>query len=239
MMSFAVLGLRSVFQLPVSLTANWVLRITQLCSPQKLHRRYPSVAAAPRGRPGLDRLGLFIDSFSAVHHVVAHLVVLALYGWALIELGLIDFYKVPFTCSYLPGKSNIQYVFWGVLVVLLIVVMAIAEFEQRSFTDPVLLFRLLIVFAAVPWALGLQSYQANSAVLYFEELPEDVILPSDLLHRSLQRPTHRFDGIAPQAHGWPNERRRPHRSATAALLLNHAALRTQPPSAASYTSSAS
>jgi hypothetical protein len=32
MMIFAVFGLRNVFSLPISLTANWVLRTTQLCS---------------------------------------------------------------------------------------------------------------------------------------------------------------------------------------------------------------
>jgi hypothetical protein len=34
MMTFAVFGLRSVFALPISLTANWVLRTTQVRSPQ-------------------------------------------------------------------------------------------------------------------------------------------------------------------------------------------------------------
>jgi hypothetical protein len=41
MMSFAVIGLRSVFSLPLSLNANWVLRITQL-------RPTPEYTAATR-----------------------------------------------------------------------------------------------------------------------------------------------------------------------------------------------
>ena len=35
MMGLAVFGLRSVFSLPISLTANWVWRITQLAPPEK------------------------------------------------------------------------------------------------------------------------------------------------------------------------------------------------------------
>ena len=35
MMLFAVFGFRSVFPLPISLTANWALRTTQLCPSYK------------------------------------------------------------------------------------------------------------------------------------------------------------------------------------------------------------
>jgi hypothetical protein len=182
MMSFAVHGLRSVFQLPISLTANWVLRITQLCSPA----RY--IAATRRSLLLLAVVPVWIVSallsipFRPFDHVVAHLAVLALYGWVLAELSLIGFYKVPFTCSYLPGKLNIQLVFWGFLAILLVAVMLIAKFEQRAFTDPVRLIILLIGFAAV--AMGLWTFnrhQAKSAVLYFEELPDEVLTTLGLI----------------------------------------------------------
>lgn len=182
MMSFAVYGLRSVLQLPISLNANWVLRITQLCSPA----RY--IAATRRSLLLLAVVPVWIVSallsipFRPFDHVVAHLAVLALYGWVLAELSLIGFYKVPFTCSYLPGKLNIQLVFWGFLAILLVAVMLIAKFEQRAFTDPVRLIRLLIGFAAV--AMGLWAFnrhQAKSAVLYFEELPDEVLTTLGLI----------------------------------------------------------
>jgi hypothetical protein len=176
MMSFAVFGVRSVFSLPISLTANWVLRTTQLCSPE----RY--IAATRRSllflgvAPVWLASALLSLSFRPFHHVAAHLALLALYGWVLAEIGLIGFYKVPFTCSYLPGKSNIQLVFWGFLVVLLVVVMSIAEFEQGALHDPVLFVSMLIAFAA--GALGLwvfNRHQAKSAVIYFEEEPDVAI----------------------------------------------------------------
>jgi hypothetical protein len=176
MMSFAVFGLRSVFSLPISLTANWVLRTTQLCSSE----RY--IAATRRSLlffavvPVWLVSALLSLSFRPFHHVAAHLALLALYGWILAELGLIGFYKVPFTCSYLPGKSNIQFVFWGLLVVLLVVVMSIAEFEQRALHDPIRFVSMLSAFAT--GALGLWAfnrYRAKSAVIYFEELPDVTI----------------------------------------------------------------
>jgi hypothetical protein len=57
--------------------------------------------------------------------------VLALIGWIFTELSLIDFYKVPFTCSYLPGKSNFQFVFWG-FAVLFVLAVPCAEVELRA-----------------------------------------------------------------------------------------------------------
>jgi hypothetical protein len=176
MMSFAVFGLRSVFSLPISPTANWVLRATQLCSSE----RY--VAATRRTLLFLGVAPVWLVSallslsFRPFHHVAAHLALLALYGWILSELGLIGFYKVPFTCSYLPGKSNIQLVFWGFLVVLLVVVMSIAEFEQRALHDPILFVSMSSAFAAMAsglWAFN--RHQAKSAVIYFEELPDVAI----------------------------------------------------------------
>jgi hypothetical protein len=188
MMSFAVFGLRSVIQLPISLTANWVLRITQLCSPDRYiaatRRTLLLLAVVP-----VWLLSAFLSiPFRPLGYVAAHLVVLALYGWVLAELGLIGFYKVPFTCSYLPGKSNMQYVFWGLLVVLIVVVISIAEFERHLFHDPVRFLSMFIVFPAT--ALGLWAFnrhQAKSAVLYFEELPEEVITTLGLISPHLSR----------------------------------------------------
>ena len=38
-----------------------------------------------------------------------HLALLAALGICIAELGLYGFHKIPFTCSYLPGKVAFQY----------------------------------------------------------------------------------------------------------------------------------
>jgi hypothetical protein len=113
MMSFAVLGLRGVFSLPISLNANWVLRITQL---QPTGRYF---AATRRAlllfgvAPVLIVAFLLSLNFRPWRDVEEHLVILALLGCLFVEFALYKFDKVPFTCSYLPGKANIQVIFWG------------------------------------------------------------------------------------------------------------------------------
>jgi len=122
MMFFAVVGLRNVFSLPISLTANWVLRTTQIRPPEKY-------VAATRGTLILFAVApvwLLTACLSLrlrpVVEVANHLAVLALVGCIVAETCLIGFYKVPFTCSYLPGKANVQLFFWGSAIVLVALV---------------------------------------------------------------------------------------------------------------------
>ena len=177
MMCFAVIGLRNVFSLPISLTANWVLRTTQLCPSEKY------IAGARRSQLLIGVLPVWLISaglalsFRPWSQVLEHLAILALLGWVFTECSLIGFYKVPFTCSYLPGKSNIQVAFFGFVVVLLVLAVSFAPFEQGTLGNPLRFSGLIIAIAAVAcglWAFNL--HRAKSAVLYFEEIPEEPIL---------------------------------------------------------------
>ena len=176
MMFFAVGGLRNVFSLPISLTANWVLRATQLRPTEEY------VAATRRSLLLLAAAPVWLLSFALsfrfgpVLHVAVHLAVLALLGWILVELCLIGFYKVPFTCSYLPGKANIQLQFWGLLIALIAFVVPCAEIEQSALNESMkTAFMLTFLFATSCALFFFNRYRARSAVIYYEELPDEVI----------------------------------------------------------------
>lgn len=182
MMSLAVAGLRGVFSLPISLTANWVLRVTQL----RPSAEY--IAATRRTLLFLAVVPVWLISaalsvsFRPLHEVAAHLAVLALVGWIFVELSLIGLYKVPFTCSYLPGKVHAQVLLWSFLVLLFVLAMSTAELELPSLRD---LYRYVLMISALG-ALGLglwafNTHRAKSAVLYFEELPSEVITTLGLI----------------------------------------------------------
>jgi len=176
MMTLAVFGLRNVFALPISRTCNWVWRTTQLSPSEKY------IAATRDSLFFLAALPVWIVSaalflaFKPWSLVAAHLAILALFGWIFVELSLIGFYKIPFTCSYLPGKVNLQLLFWSFVLVLSIFALSTAQYELRSLNHPVQY--LLIAGALSGVALGLWRYNsrhAKSAVLYFEELPPEII----------------------------------------------------------------
>jgi hypothetical protein len=176
MMFFAVVGLRNVFSLPISLTANWVLRTTQIRPSQDY------VAATRRSLQLLAVVPVWLLSaalacgFRPASQGAAHLAVLALLGIILVELCLVGFYKVPFTCSYLPGKTNIQFAFWGFAIVLLAVIVPCAEFEMRALHQADrygFMISLLVGLAVALFAYN--DHRAKSAVIYFEETPDAVI----------------------------------------------------------------
>jgi hypothetical protein len=182
MMLFAVVGLSRVFSLPISLTANWVLRIAQPRPTEKYFAatRHSSLLIAVL--PWWVVSAILSFSFRPAHQVVVHLVVLAVLGSILADLSLIGFSKVPFTCSFLPGKSNIQYVFWFFAIAVIPIVASAANYELHALNHPRELFRLGIGLGAVAWGLwALNRHRAKSAVLYYEELPEEVITTLGLI----------------------------------------------------------
>jgi cytochrome c oxidase subunit IV len=176
MMSFAVLGLRGIFSLPISLNANWMLRITQL------RPTHHYIAATRRALLFLGVAPIWTICAALSLHLrprsqaAEHLAFLALLGCVLVELSLIRFDKVPFTCSYLPGKTNIQAVFWGFAFILLSLGPLIGTYELSTLSNPRHYALMMLSSAGVIAALWIfNRLHARSAVLYFEELPPDVI----------------------------------------------------------------
>lgn len=176
MMSLVIIGLRSVFSLPISLNANWVLRTAQV------HPTQNYIAATRRSLllfavvPVCIGSAMLAFSFRPFHQTAIHIAVLALVGCILADLSLIGFYKVPFTCSYLPGNLNIQFAFWGFFILFVPLAIAGATYEQRALNVPFRSVCIMIVLASIAsglWAFN--RYRAKSAVLYFEEIPPDVI----------------------------------------------------------------
>jgi hypothetical protein len=177
MMSFAVVGVRVAFSIPVSLPANWILRVTQVHPSQDYiatTRRSLLVLAVA---PVLIGSAAFSLQFQPWRLVAGHLAVLGLLGVLFTELSLLRFHKIPFTCSFLPGKANVQLAFWAYLLLLIPLTEKSARFEQQALADP-------LKYTLVLGALGIMSFlllvwntlQADSAELSFEELPSVEIM---------------------------------------------------------------
>ena len=105
---FAVVGVRAVFAMPIALRANWIFRLTAVHSPAAYYRAVRkslyAVAAIPVWMAAAAVLFAIWPAWAAAEHV-ALLVVL---GILLVELSLYRFRKIPFACSYLPGKANLN-----------------------------------------------------------------------------------------------------------------------------------
>jgi hypothetical protein len=101
-----------------------------------------------------------------------------LLGTLLVELCLRTFQKIPFTCSYLPGKANIHIAFWVGLVLLFQLVSEGARLEIRMLNHPltcVMMILLLAVTAAgLRWLAEARS-RSGKELLFEEEYPAEIV----------------------------------------------------------------
>jgi hypothetical protein len=180
MMGLGVLGARIAFSLPRDLRSNWIFRVTPVQSGRRC------LAARRRALTALSVLPVWTASAALFltiwpwRSAVGHLVVLALVGMVLVELSLRHgAQKIPFTCSYLPGRSTIHVTLWVGLTLILPLTIKGAEFELRALQDPGTYAKMLAVLAAA-WATARfrTEWLARSEDLppQFEEDPPDEIV---------------------------------------------------------------
>ena len=176
MLSIAVCGLRSVMSLPITLNANWVLRLTELSPPE----RYLSatrlvllwLAAVPVWLICAALAGFFRPFVLSAEH----LLILALAGAILVELNTLNVAKIPFACSYLPGKSNVQVRFWAAVLVLLPTVSVLALQEYRLLVRGRAYLWMVACLGALELCLWLWNRRmARSTVLHFEDAEPAVL----------------------------------------------------------------
>ena len=168
---FALTGLRHLFSAPMDLGANWVFRITEGEGRRQWMR-------------AVDRLLLL--SFAVIFVVLPLPLESSLLGWrAVAEIALFTLFarlcyeaafaswdKLPFTCSYLPGKTP-AWMLTVKLIGLLIGLPAISAALTISLFD----WRAYLAMAAVLAAVGarVHSFRRQSwgeAPLVYEEAPD-------------------------------------------------------------------
>jgi CubicO group peptidase (beta-lactamase class C family) len=198
MVCVVVAGTRVVFALPLEPRANWMFRVMPLpampgCLPA-IRRALHVLALGPLWLA----LAVFFFLVWPWRIAAGHLVVLALLGVIVAELWLYGFQKIPFTCSYQPGKSkfNMAFLIGGVLLFLIV---QAASLERSALDNPYLYAALAaaLAFAAllVRRRTNVQA-RSESSALRFDDPPDPAILSLGLYR----------DGILPLE---PTARERP------------------------------
>jgi hypothetical protein len=182
MLCVALAGIRIVATLPITLHANWLFRITELHMPPvynaAVRHALLVVGLAPMW---LGSCLLFLCLWPWCS-AIEHLLVLGLLGMILVEVCLQDFPKVPFTCSYLPGKGNLQFVFWGFALILLPLIHAAAQAELRALNNVTgfgaMVAALSLVLGCVRWVTQTRAQRLSH--MQFEEAYAPEIYALDL-----------------------------------------------------------
>jgi hypothetical protein len=178
--SLTVLAMRVVIAIPISLKANWIFRTTQARDASLYHRAARIVFLALCVGPGVVVLSTALFSALPRVQVMAHLVAMALLGTLIVELCLLTFRKIPFACSYLPGKANLHFVFWAALFGSIYWLRQAASWEGRVLDDPLGTVEVLIALAAMVVVMHLvvsgQARRARELVFEEEDLEGMVVL---------------------------------------------------------------
>jgi hypothetical protein len=165
-------GLRTSFLLPVQSRANWIFRITDAATTRATH--LAAVDYACRRLVLLPALVLAVPLQFWVIGVDAWrtLVLALLAGLAMAELMLIDWRRVPFTCTWIPGKRPLVFTIVGAFGIYVLVTSFLAVFFELSlFSWPLFSFLtgvLLMITAAARYRR--QQAWAGQA-LQFEDEP--------------------------------------------------------------------
>ena len=172
-----IVGLRMVFEIPVELRSNWIFKLMldpdrQECGP--LARKVILILTLP---------WLLVIAFPTYAYLegwrVAGFHTLVVFTWAvlLMNIVLIRFRKLPFTCTLPVFKQHSIVTLIACCFGFLIYAVSTPEFESSALLQPVRLLSLVPV-AAVAWYVP--HYFAKSAIdlerkLLFEELPTQTI----------------------------------------------------------------
>ncbi len=170
---FALIGMRALFSVPVDLRANWIFRLTEEASPRPVlsavRKLMFVVAVLPVVLVALPAYSVLWGTGTGARFTAVVLLVLLL----VLERLMRDFRKVPFTCSYLPGKSNLKFMFaiYAILFVLfatLVTWMAVgAAGSSRAFVRIALLCGAWLV-----WMVWRRRSAAGGDTLVYEEKPD-------------------------------------------------------------------
>jgi predicted permease len=183
LLTFAIAGVRAAFSMPAELGANWIFRITAAHSPADCF------AAVRKALWGLTAAPFWIAATTAflliwpVAQALEHVAILIVTGTLLVEVSLYRFRKIPFACSYLPGKSNMTVRLGVYATLLLLAADRGVAVEYWAMHDPlafVALFTLLCGAAFWAHTRTMRFAEAQGNTIQFEETPPAAIFSLDL-----------------------------------------------------------
>lgn len=133
---FVLVGMRAVFVLPAELPANWVFQVTAT-APQETYLGGARKAMLVMGVMPLALAFLPVTVLWWGWAVaIKHLLFFTAVSWMLVELLMLRFPKIPFTCPYLPGRANIIFLWTAYAVAFSIFAYSLAGYELELLGDP-------------------------------------------------------------------------------------------------------
>ena len=146
------LGTRTVFSLPLDLRANWLFRVTPVIGGAFNLSAVRRALLVTSIAPVLAASAVLLLWFWPWTLVAEHLLLLGLLGSLLADISLKGFRKIPFTCSYLPGKSKAHLAFWFGIIPLVMAIDMAVRFERGALANSLSYWEMVVILGAVTFA---------------------------------------------------------------------------------------
>jgi hypothetical protein len=151
----AAIGARLLLAIPAEPRANWLLRLYEprdrrLAIDTVRNVLLTTIVAPIATAAGVSALLLWDPAVAVLHATMV-----AGMGWLLIEALLIEFRKIPFACTYFPGRSRVRTLWPFYLVALLLYAIGTAALELDLLAHPwrvlPVIMTLSILIASLTW----------------------------------------------------------------------------------------
>jgi hypothetical protein len=176
MMLLAIPAVRLALAVPLDLRSNWVFRMTEDAA-----GRAEVAAASVRIVLALGvALPLALTGpvqwWVLGRSAVGMIALEALMGWLLVEWVMADWSRIPFTCSYIPGKGFVPHMFVKAFAVYMFFTTATMLILRIALARPLagLLVALITATAAGALSLYRTRHAPLTPLMFDDELPTDV-----------------------------------------------------------------
>ena len=178
-------AMRMLLAMPMTPRANWVFRMAALDPVAEYARGVQRSFLWLAVTPVLVCFGVVFFAVWPWRTAAVHWTELALIGVIMAEMCAYGFHKIPFTCTYQPGRANIQFAFWGLMGALPLTRLAM-KYEWTHLRTPqwtaAILAVLSVLALAARWTTGRAAVGAET--LQFEGFEEPEVMSLKLPQES-------------------------------------------------------
>ncbi|HEY4088671.1 MAG TPA: hypothetical protein VGM43_22230, partial [Bryobacteraceae bacterium] len=174
MLCLAIVGTRVAYARPYDLRANWLFRILPIQGAAMARTTARRALLVLSVLPVTIGAAVWLLRTWSAADTAKHLLLLALFGMLQIEAWLITFRKIPFACSYLPGKSKFHLAFAGTVQILPLALIQVVELEQRAASKWLIYIATVAVMTAA--IVIIRKLASPSDEILYEDFASDELI---------------------------------------------------------------
>jgi hypothetical protein len=174
---FALVGLRNAAAVPAALEANWVFRLTETPRSADYAAGIRSAAMRVAVWPLLALLAVPYVALWGPLRTLAYLALAAGLAALTVEWLFLGFSKIPFTCTYQPGKANLRVTWPKHAAVFLLYCWALPPLAQWLLSESARCLSAVVVLVVAREALaraGERSLMRDGRLIFVDDAPAAV-----------------------------------------------------------------